>query len=60
MVQAGSSLLLLTVLVGSLYLFTRKAVGQAQSNMSKVGSMAIKPEEDVRVTFNDVAGNEEL
>lgn len=59
MVQAGSSLLLLTVLVGSLYLFTRKAVGQAQSNMSKVGSMAIKPEEDVRVTFNDVAGNEE-
>lgn len=59
MVQVGSSLLLLAILVGSLFLFSRKAVSQTQSKMSKVGSMTIKPEENMKVTFNDVAGNDE-
>jgi len=59
MIQAGSSLLLLAILVGSLFLFSRKAVGQTQSRMSKVGSMVIKSEENIKVKFDDIAGNDE-
>jgi len=58
-VQIGNSLFLLAIL-GALVLFiSRNSVGRTQGHMSKVGSMAIKPETNVKTSFRDVAGNDE-
>jgi len=57
--QLGNSIFVLAILGGLLFFFSKKSISQAQSRVSRMGSMTLKSEDDIKVTFDDVAGNHE-
>jgi len=57
--DTGGFLLTMAVFGGFLYFLSTKTVKQAQGGMGKMSSISVSPEEDRKVTFDDVAGIDE-
>lgn len=57
--DAGSFLITMGVFGGFLYFLSTKTVKQAQGGMGKISSISVYPEDDKKVTFDDVAGIDE-
>ncbi|MFO7154547.1 MAG: ATP-dependent zinc metalloprotease FtsH [Caldicoprobacter oshimai] len=57
--DTGSFLITMGVFGGFLYFLSTKTVKQAQGGMGKISSISVYPEDDKKVTFDDVAGIDE-
>lgn len=57
--DTGSFLITMGVFAGFLYFLSTKTVRQAQGGMGKISSISVYPEEEKKITFDDVAGMDE-
>ncbi|NLO81553.1 MAG: ATP-dependent zinc metalloprotease FtsH [Clostridiales bacterium] len=60
LMDAGSFMLTILIFGGIFYFFSNKSIKQAQSGMGKLSSIAAGPEGKAGVTFDDVAGIDEV
>ena len=58
--NAGSFILTVSVFGALIYFLSNRSVKQAQSGMGKLSSISAHPEGETGVTFNDVAGIDEV
>ncbi len=60
LMNAGSFILTVSVFGALIYFLSNRSVKQAQSGMGKLSSISAHPEGETGVTFNDVAGIDEV